>query len=60
MVKKEGKWYAHFKLKKTVTFQGMPETAIGIDIGERLLATVVAISRTTGKILKVKIWRGWR
>ncbi|MEM0261384.1 MAG: transposase, partial [Nitrososphaerota archaeon] len=58
MVKKEGKWYAHFKLKKTITFSGMPETVIGIDIGERLLAVVVAISRTTGKILRVKIWRG--
>ncbi|MEM4038157.1 MAG: transposase [Nitrososphaerota archaeon] len=58
MVKKEGKWYAHFKLKKTITFSGMPETIIGIDIGERLLAVVVAISRTTGKILRVKIWRG--
>ena len=38
MVKRDGEWFAHFVLKKTVTVHDEPETIIAIDIGEHNLA----------------------
>ena len=59
MVKRNGEWYVHFSLKKTVEFHNKPETVIGIDIGEHNLATAVAISRENPyKPLKGQFWRG--
>ncbi len=55
MVKHYGEWYAHFVLKKTVTFEDEPQTVIGIDIGEVNLATAIAL---TDKPQKGKFWRG--
>jgi putative transposase len=55
MVKRRGKWYAHFVLKKTVTFADEPQTIIGIDIGEVNLVTAVAL---TNKPSKGQFWRG--
>ncbi|AWR98520.1 IS200/IS605 family element transposase accessory protein TnpB [Metallosphaera hakonensis JCM 8857 = DSM 7519] len=42
LVKRGGEWYAYFTLEKP--FKGYkPQTAIGIDLGKRNLATVVAL-----------------
>ncbi|MDI6905621.1 MAG: transposase [Candidatus Bathyarchaeia archaeon] len=54
MVKRKGKWYAHFVVKKTVFFEE-PETVIGIDVGENNLAVAVAFK---DKPRKAKFWRG--
>jgi transposase len=44
MVKRDGEWYAHFLLKRTVEFPNEPETLMAIDRGEHNLA--VAISKS--------------
>jgi IS605 OrfB family transposase len=59
MVKRDGEWYAHFVLKKTVEVPDEPETVIGIDRGERNLAVAVAISKgDPSKPMKGQFWRG--
>lgn len=55
MVKRNGEWYTHFVLKKTVTFEDRPETIVGIDIGEVNFVTAVAL---TDKPSKGQFWRG--
>jgi len=59
MVKRDGKWFAHFVLKKTVEVPDEPETIIAIDRGEVNLAVAVAISRDNpAKPLRGQFWRG--
>ncbi len=59
MVKRNGEWYAHFVLKRTVELLGEPETVIAIDRGEVNLAVAVAISRENpDKPMKGQFWRG--
>jgi len=58
MVKRDGEWYAHFVLKKTVEVPDEPETVIGVDIGERNLAVAVAIPKNNPKPTKGQFWRG--
>ena len=58
MVKRDGEWYAHFVLKKTVEVPDEPETVIAIDRGEHNLAVAVAISRNNPKPMKGRFWRG--
>jgi len=59
MVKRDGQWYAHFVLKKTVEVPDEPETVIGIDRGERNLAVAVAISKSNpNKPVKGQFWNG--
>jgi len=59
MVKRNGEWYAHFVLSKTVELPDEPETVIAIDRGEHNLAVAVAISkRNPEKPLKGQFWRG--
>ncbi|MHA1506931.1 MAG: RNA-guided endonuclease InsQ/TnpB family protein, partial [Candidatus Asgardarchaeia archaeon] len=45
MVNRNGEWYAHFVLKKTVELPDEPETVIAIDRGEVNLAVAVAVSK---------------
>jgi len=54
-VKRNGEWYTHFILKKTVTFKDLPETVIGVDIGEANLVTAIAL---TDKPSKGQFWHG--
>jgi len=59
MVKRNGEWYAHFVLKKTVEVPEEPETVIAIDRGECNLAVAVAISKSNpDKPMKGQFWRG--
>jgi len=58
MVKRDGEWFAHFVLKKTVEVPDEPETVIAIDRGEHNLAVAVAISRNNPKPMKGRFWRG--
>ncbi|MEM3833048.1 MAG: hypothetical protein QW128_05570 [Thermoprotei archaeon] len=59
MVKRDGEWFAHFVLKKTVELTDEPETVIAIDRGERNLAVAVAISKNNPeKPMKGQFWRG--
>jgi IS605 OrfB family transposase len=59
MVKKNGGWYAHFILKRTVDVPDEPETIIAIDRGEHNLAVAVAISKSDpDKPMKGKFWGG--
>ena len=59
MVKRDGEWYAHFVLKKTVELPDEPETVIAIDRGEANLAVAVAISKKDpAKPMKGQFWRG--
>ena len=59
MVKRNGEWYAHFVLKKTVELFDELETVIAIDRGEVNLAVAVAISRENpDKPMKGQFWRG--
>ena len=59
MVKRNGGWYAHFTLKKTVELIDEPETVIAIDRGEVNLAVAVAISKNNpSKPMKGQFWRG--
>jgi len=59
MVKRNGEWYAHFVLKKTVKLPDKPETVIAIDRGEGNLAVAVAISKNNPtKPIKGQFWRG--
>ena len=59
MVKRNGKWYAHFVLKKTVELPDEPETVVAVDRGEVNLAVAVAISRgSPDKPMKGQFWRG--
>lgn len=44
MVKREGKWYAHFVLSKTILLN-KGETVIAIDRGEANFAVSVAVSK---------------
>jgi IS605 OrfB family transposase len=55
MVKRRGVWYAHFTIKKTVSFTDKPETIIGIDIGEVNFATAIAL---IDKPHRGQFWRG--
>ena len=59
MVKRNGEWYAHFVLKKTVKLHDKPETVIAIDRGEVNLAVAVAVSKKNPeKPMKGQFWRG--
>ncbi|MHC1610432.1 MAG: RNA-guided endonuclease InsQ/TnpB family protein [Candidatus Methanospirareceae archaeon] len=59
MVKRNGEWYAHFILKKTVELPDEPETIIAIDRGEHNLAVAVTISKSRPKKpIKGQFWRG--
>jgi len=58
MVKRDGEWFAHFVLKKTIEVPDEPETVIGIDIGEHNLAVAVAIPKNNPKPTKGQFWRG--
>jgi len=59
MVKRNGEWYAHFVLKKTVELPDEPETVIAIDRGECNLAVAVAILKDNpAKPMKGQFWRG--
>jgi len=59
MVKRNGEWYAHFVLKKTVEVPDEPETVIAIDRGEANLAVAVAVSKDNPeKPIKGRFWRG--
>ena len=58
MVKRDGEWYAHFVLKKTVEVPDEPESIIAIDRGEHNLAVAVAISKNNPKPMKGQFWRG--
>ena len=58
MVKRDGEWFAHFVLKKTVEVHDEPETVVAIDIGEHNLAVAVAISKNNPKPMKGRFWRG--
>ena len=59
MIKRNGEWYAHFVLKKTVEFPDESETIVSIDIGEHNLAVAVAISKSNpDKPMKGQFWRG--
>jgi len=59
MVKRNGEWYAHFVLKKTVEVPDEPKSVIGIDRGERNLAVAVVISKSNpDKPMKGQFWRG--
>ncbi len=58
MVKRNGEWYAHFVLKKSIGFEE-PETVIAIDRGERNLAVAVAISKESpNKPMRGQFWKG--
>jgi len=58
MVKKNGEWYAHFVLKEEVELTDEPETVIGVDLGERNVATAIAISRQNSKPMRGRFWSG--
>jgi IS605 OrfB family transposase len=59
MVKRNGEWYAHFILKKTIEVPNEPKTVIAIDRGEHNLAVAVAISKNNpSKPMKGQFWRG--
>ncbi len=59
MVKRNGEWYAHFVLAKTVELVDEPKTVIAIDRGEHNLAVAVAISKSNpNKPMKGHFWRG--
>jgi IS605 OrfB family transposase len=59
MVKRDGEWYAHFVLERTVEVPDKPETIIAIDRGEHNLAVAVAISvNNPDKPMKGQFWRG--
>jgi len=59
MVKRNGEWYAHFVITKTIELQDEHETIIAIDRGEHNLAVAVAISKNNPeKPMKGKFWRG--
>jgi len=60
MVKKNREWYAHFTLKKEVELIDEPETFIGVDLGEKNVATAIAISKQNPKPMKGKFWSGAR
>ena len=49
MLKRNGEWYAHFVLKKEVESMNQK---LGIDLGERNVATAVAISKQNPKPMK--------
>jgi len=57
MVKRNGEWYAHFALMKTVKLIDKPETVIAIDMGEVNLAVAVS-KKNLNKPMKGKFWRG--
>jgi len=59
MVKRDGCWYAHFVLEKTVEVPDEPESVIAVDRGERNLAVAVAITKSNSdKPMKGQFWRG--
>ncbi len=59
MVKRNGEWYAHFVLKKTVELPDDFETIVAIDRGEVNLAVAVAVSKKNpSKPVKGQFWRG--
>jgi len=59
MVKRNGEWYAHFVLTKTVELLDEPETVIAVDRGEHNLAVAVAISKgNPDRPMKGQFWRG--
>lgn len=59
MVKRDGCWYAHFVLEKTVEVPDEPESVIAVDRGERNLAVAVVITKSNpDKPMKGHFWRG--
>ena len=59
MVKRDGKWYAHFVLKRTISGIDEPETIIAIDIGEHNLATATKILiNNPNKPVQGRFWKG--
>jgi len=59
MVKRDGQWYAHLLLEKTIELVDEPETVVTIDRGEHNLAVAVAISKSNpSKPMKGQFWRG--
>ena len=58
IVKRNGEWYTHFVLKKTVELPDDFETIIAIDRGEHNLAVAVAVSKKNPeKSMKGQFWR---
>ena len=58
MVKRNGEWYAHFVISKTVELPDDFETIVAIDRGEVNLAVAVAISkRNPERLMKGQFWR---
>ncbi|MHA1506386.1 MAG: RNA-guided endonuclease InsQ/TnpB family protein [Candidatus Asgardarchaeia archaeon] len=59
MVKRNGEWYAHFVISKTIELPDDFETIVGIDRGEVNLAVAVAISKKNPKKpMRGQFWRG--
>ena len=59
MVKRNGEWYAHFIISKTIELPDDFETTIAIDRGEVNLAVAVAISKgNPEKPTKGRFWGG--
>ena len=59
MVKRKGKWFAHFTITKQIYLPDDPETVIAIDRGERNLAVAVAVSKQNpSKPIKGLFWSG--
>jgi IS605 OrfB family transposase len=59
MVKLNKEWYAHFVLKKTISFINKPETIVAVDIGEHNLATATKILiNNPSKPIQGRFWKG--
>jgi len=59
MVKRNGKWFAHFTITKQINLPDETETVIAIDRGERNLAVAVAVSKQNSfKPIKGLFWSG--
>ena len=58
IVKRNGEWYIHFVLKKTVELPDDFETIIAIDRGEHNLAVaIVVLKKNPEKPMKGQLWR---
>jgi transposase len=57
MVKREGEWYAHFLLKRTIEFPDEPEKLMAIDRSEHNLAVAI-LNSNLDKPMKGRFWRG--
>lgn len=63
LVKRDGVWFAHFKIKKNVVTYGAEEakTLIGVDLGEWNAVAAVAISRDSpSRPMRGQFWGGQR